>query len=49
MVLYNYDSNAMLAEGCKERTAIELAATYDKLYNRLTKTGVIQRIDNEVS
>ena len=37
MVLYNYDSNAILAEGCKERTATELTATYDKLYNRLTR------------
>ena len=48
MVLYNYDSNAILGEGCKERTATELTATYDKLYNRLTKAGVVpvvQRID----
>ena len=52
MVLYNYDSNAILAEGCKTRTATELTETYDKLYNRLTRSGivpVIQRIDNEVS
>ena len=37
MVLYNYDSNAILAEGCKTRTATELTETYDILYNRLTK------------
>ena len=52
MVLYNYDSNAILTEGCKERTATGLTAKYDKLYNRLTKVGVVpvmQRIDNEVS
>ena len=52
MVLYNYDSNAILAEGCKDRTAPELEASYDKLYNRLTKAGIVpvmQRIDNEVS
>ena len=52
MVLYNYDSNIILAEGCKERTGTELTATYDKLYNKLTKAGVIpviQRIENEVS
>ena len=52
MVLYNYDSNAILAEGCKTRTATELTETYNKLYNRLTRSGivpVIQRIDNEVS
>ena len=51
MVLYNYDSNAILAEGCESRTATELTATYNILYNRLTKTGVvlvIQKIDNEV-
>lgn len=52
MVLYNYDSNAILAEGCKSRAATDLEATYDKLYNRLTKAGIVpvmQRIDNEVS
>ena len=52
MELYNYDSNVILAEGCKERIATELTATYDKLYDRLTKAGVIpvmHRIDNEVS
>ena len=52
MVLYNYNSNTILAEGWKSRTTIELTATYDILNNRLTKTGigpVIQRIDNEVS
>ena len=52
MVLYNYDSNAILAEGCKDRTAAKLTALYDKLYNRLTKAGtvlVMQQIDNKVS
>ena len=52
MVLYNYDSNAILAEGCKSRTGTELTATNNKLYQRLIKAGivpVIQRIDNEVS
>ena len=52
MVLYNYDSNAILAKGCKSQTGTELTATYDKLYQRLIKAGivpVIQRIDNEVS
>ena len=37
MVLYNYDSNAILAEGCKSQTGTELTATYDKLYHRLIK------------
>ena len=52
MVLYNYDSNAILAEACPSRTATELEKTYDKLYQRLIKSEivpVIQRIDNEVS
>ena len=52
MVLYNYYSSVILAESYKERTAIELTVTYDILYNRLTKAGVIpvmQQIDNEVS
>ena len=51
MVLYNYDSNVILVEGCKERKATELTATQNKLYNRLNKAGIIpvmQRIDNEV-
>ena len=52
MLLYTYDSNAILAEGCKTRIGIELTATYDILSKILTKTGivpVIQRIDNEIS
>ena len=52
MILYNYDSNAILAEGCKSKTGTELTATYDILYKGLTKAGivpVIQTIDNEVS
>ena len=52
MVLYNYDSNAILAEGCKSRTATDLTTAYDKLYNCLTKAGIVpvmQRIDNGVS
>ena len=52
MVLYNYDSNAILAEACKSQTETELEATYDKLYQRLIKSGIvpmIQIIDNEVS
>ena len=41
MVMYNYDSNAILAEGCKDRTAPELEVLYDKLYTRLTKAGMV--------
>ena len=52
MVLYNYDSNAILAEGCRSRTATDLETAYDKFYIQLTKAGIVlvmQRIDNEVS
>ena len=52
MVLYNYDSNTILAEGAKSRTRKELTSTYDILYKRLTESGtvpVIQRLDNKVS
>ena len=51
IVLYKYESNAILPNGCNSRTTKELTATYDILYNILTKAGivpVIQRIDNEV-
>ena len=36
-VLYNYDSNAILVEGCKTRTATELTATYNILYTNWQK------------
>ena len=52
MVLYNYDSNAILATGCKSRTGSDLVDTYDELYDQLIKAGivpVIQQLDNEVS
>ena len=52
MVLYNYDSNAILATACKSRTGPDLVAAYDELHKRLIKAGivpVIQRLDNEVS
>ena len=52
MVLYDDDSNTILTEGAKSRTGTELATTYNNLYKRLTKSGivpVIQRLDYEVS
>ena len=52
MVLYNYDSNAILAEPCKQRTGEALAETYKILHQRLVKSGVVpilQRLDNEAS
>lgn len=52
MVLYNYDSNAILATGVKGRTEQELVDRYNILYERLIKAGVklvIQRLHNEAS
>ena len=50
--LWAFYSNAVLAEGCKSRIATDLETVYDKLYNCLTKAGIVpvmQTIDNEVS
>ena len=52
MVLYSYDSNAILATGIKGRKGQELVDGYNILYERLIKAGVkpvIQRLDNEAS
>lgn len=35
MILYNYDSNAILAQACRSRTGPELTEAYDKVYKRL--------------
>ena len=52
MVFYNYDSNVILAQPCRSRTGPELAETYNKVYKRFMKAGVvpvIQQLDNKVS
>ena len=52
MVLYNYDSNAILATAIKGRKGPQLLQGYEKLYNKLEKAGikpVLQRLDNEAS
>ena len=52
MVLYNYDSNAILATGTKGRKGTELIESYEILYKRLVSAGikpVLQRLDNEAS
>ena len=52
MVFYNYDSNVILAQPCQSRTGPELAETYNKVYKRFRKAGVIQviqQLDNKVS
>ena len=50
MVLYDYDSNAILAEPMKSRTGDELTRVYTKLHTYLTERGHrprLQKLDNE--
>jgi len=52
MILYSYDSNAILAEPVKGRTGKDLVQGYNILYDRLVQAGVkhiLQRLDNEAS
>jgi hypothetical protein len=52
MVLYNYDSNAILATTMKSRKAPDLVAAYNELHQQLLDGGVkpvLQRLDNEIS
>ena len=51
-VLYNYDSNAILATPIKSRQTDHLIAGYNFCYNQLKQAGIIptlQRLDNKVS
>ena len=51
-ILYDFDSNAILAEPIKSRNASHLVDGYDACYNLLTKAGIkpiLHRLDNEVS
>jgi hypothetical protein len=51
-VLYDYDSNAILANPIKSRKAEDIAAGYEFCYQQLTVAGIrpiIQRLDNEAS
>jgi hypothetical protein len=50
MVVYDYDSNAILTEPLTSRTKTELLQAYSKLPDYLTTRGlkpVLQRLDNE--
>jgi hypothetical protein len=50
MVLYDYDSNAILAEPIKSRNQSELVRAYQKLHTYLTERGLtprLQKLDNE--
>jgi len=52
MVLYDYDSNAILIEGITSRGKAELLRAYTHLLGRLHQAGLkptLQRMDNEIS
>ena len=52
LVVYNYDSNVILAEPMKNRTAKSIVAAYQTIHQLLVKRGLkpsIQRLDNEAS
>jgi hypothetical protein len=52
MVLYNYDSNGILATTIKSRKAPDLVTAYNELHQQLLDGGikpVLQRLDNEIS
>jgi hypothetical protein len=52
MVLYDYDSNAIITEGITSRGQVELLRAYTKLINKLKQAGLkpkLQRLDNEAS
>ena len=52
MILYDYDSNAILAEPIKNRKAETLMAAYEKMHKYLTNRGMkpkTQILDNECS
>jgi hypothetical protein len=52
MVLYNYDSNGILATTMKSRKAPDLVAVYNESHHQLLDGGikpVLQKLDNEMS
>ena len=52
LVVYDYDSNAILMQPTPNRKAESLVATYEKIHKRLTRGGctpILQRLDNEAS
>ena len=52
MILYDYDSNAILAKAVKTRQAKDLSDTWKQLYNDLTRNGHTTKtfiMDNECS
>ena len=52
MVVYDYDSNSILAEPMKSRSGTEMRRAYQTIFEYLSKRGFrpkLQRLDNEVS
>jgi hypothetical protein len=50
MVLYDYDSNVILAEPLKSRSELKMVQGYSKLHGPLTEHGlkpILQKLDNE--
>ena len=51
-ILYDYDSNTILAAPTKSRHGPAMIEAYDKCYKQLTDAGltpVLQYLDNEIS
>jgi uncharacterized protein YgfB (UPF0149 family) len=52
LILYEYDSNSILAEPMRNRSDAEALHVYEKLYNELTDRGLkpqLNILDNEAS
>ena len=52
MVVYNYDSNAILAITLKDKTAESIWEAYEKIVKKLRKVGIepkLQKMDNKCS
>jgi hypothetical protein len=52
MILYDYDSNSILAEPMKSRTDDEIIRSYQALHDRLIAASLkprLQKLDNEAS
>ena len=52
LVLYDYDSNAILARAMKNNKGQAITTAYESIYNKLTEAGItpiLQYFDNETS
>ena len=51
-IVYDYDSNSILAEPMRNKSAPEILAAYKRVFQTMTKAGLrplLQRLDNECS